>query len=226
MRRSILISLILHLGGMAVLIWGTERGGRVLGPPVRAYGVEIVGPPGRKGGLGWSEPKGGPSQPSRPTPKTDVVRAKPRTGLKVEAAPSNDPFAPKGTKKPARPPKQKPQEEGSQGTAGDKGTPGGGGGGLRIEGDLVFPYPGYLDSLVTRIQDHWEEPLAQGTLKATVFFRILRDGTITDFRVDASSGSLPFDRSALDAVVRANPLSPLPEGFRGDNLGVYFDFEY
>ncbi|MBI2952399.1 TonB family protein [bacterium] len=178
--------------------------------------------------------KEAPAKPSLPTPKTDAVRAKPRTGLKVETAPSTDPFAPKGAKRPARTPRQKPGEEGSpkpeekgpQGAGSGKGTPGGGGGGLRIEGDLLFPYPGYLDSLVTRIQDHWEEPLAQGSLKATVFFRILRDGTITDFRVDAPSGSLPFDRSVLDAVIRANPLSPLPEGFRGENLGVYFDFEY
>lgn len=228
MKRSILISLILHLAALAGLVWGRERGGRIMEPPKKVYGVDLVGPPGKKGGFGWSEPKGGLSQPSRPTPKTDVVRSKTRTGLKVEAAPSNDPFAPKGTKKPARTPKQK-QEEGSQGAAGGKGTPGGGGGGLRIEGDLMFPYPGYLDSLVTRIEEHWEEPLvppSQGTLKATVFFRILRDGTITDFRVESPSGLIPFDRSALEAVIRASPLSPLPEGFRGDHLGVYFDFEY
>lgn len=227
MKRSILISLILHLAVLAGLVWGTERGGRALGPPKKVYGVEIVGPPGRRGEPGWSGQKGSPAKPSLPAPKTDVVRSRPRTGLKVETAPSNDPFAPKGAKKPARTPKQKPGEEGFQATAGGQGTPGGGGGpGLRIEGDQPFPYPGYLDSLVTRIEEHWEEPLVQGALKATVFFRILRDGTITDFRVESPSGSIPFDRSALDAVVRANPLSPLPEGFRGDNLGVYFDFEY
>jgi TonB family protein len=99
---------------------------------------------------------------------------------------------------------------------------------LRTEGDQPFPYQGYVDSLVTRIEERWEAPLvvSQGTPKATVFFRILRDGTITDFRVETSSGLLPFDRSALKAVTDASPLSPLPEGFRGNDLGVYFDFEY
>jgi len=234
MKRSILISLILHLTALAGLIWGTERGGRILGPPKKVYGVDLVGPLGRGGGVGWSGSKGGsarpstpaPAKPSPPTPRTDVVRSKPRTGLKVETAPSNDPFAPKGAKRPARTPERK-QEEGAQGAAGGKGTPGGGG--LRIEGDQPFPYPDYLASLVTRIEEHWEEPLvppSQGALKATVFFRILRDGTITDFRVESPSGLIPFDRSALDAVVKASPLSPLPGGFRGDQLGVYFDFEY
>lgn len=229
MKRSIFLSLILHLAVLAGLVWETERGGKVLGPPVRAYAVEIIGPPGRRGEVGWSGQKGSPAKPSLPAPKTDVVRAKPRTGLKVETAPSNDPFAPKGIKKPARTSKQKPETEEAKGTAGGKGTPGGGGKGLRIEGDQPFPYQGYLDSLVTRIQDHWEEPLIVGnrrTLKATVFFRILRDGSITDFRVESPSGLIPFDRSALDAVTSASPLSPLPEGFRGDYLGVYFDFEY
>lgn len=228
MKRSVFFSLILHLAGLAGLVWGTEQGGKALGPPVRTYSVEIVGAPGRRGESGWAGQKGSPAKPSLPTPKTDVVRARSRTGLKVETAPSTDPFAPKGAKKPSRTPKQKPEAEASQGTSGSgKGVPGGGG--VRIEGDILFPYQGYIDSLSARIDEHWEEPLIvnnQGALKSTVFFRIMRDGTITDFRVESPSGLLPFDRSALDAVIRSSPMSPLPAGFQGDHLGVSCDFEY
>jgi TonB family protein len=229
MKRSVFFSLILHLAALAGLVWGAERGNRNLGPPVKVYGVEILGAPGRRDGSGVTGTKGSLPKPSLPTPRTDVVRSRSRTGLKVETAPSTDPFAPKGTKKPARTPKQKPEAEGNPGNPGGKGVPGGGGGALKIEGDVPFPYPGYIDSLQTQVQAHWEEPLivnTQGALKTTVFFRILRDGTITDFRVESPSKVLQFDRSALDAVVRSSPVFPLPGGFKSDYLGVYFDFEY
>ena len=227
MNRSVLISLILHLAVVAGVVWATEREGRIIGPPVRAYMVNLVGPPGAKGWLGPSGQKGG--KPSLSTPKTDVIREKTRTGLKVEQAPSNDPFAPKGAKKPARTSKQKSDEEGTQKGKGGKGAPGGGGGGLRLEGDQPFPFPEYLQEIWSRIQDHWEEPLlvgSRGTLKATVFFKIFKDGTIAECSVVSQSGMLPFDSAALKAVMDVDAMPPLPEKFQGDHLGVYLDFEY
>lgn len=226
MKRSILISLTLHLAAIAGVVWGTEGGSRAVGMPRKVYTVNLVGMPGGRGWLGAPGPRGGASRPSAPTPRTDVVRSRSRTGLKVEKAPSTDPFSPKGTKKPARTPGQKPGEEGSQ-AIGRKATPGGGGGGMRLEGE-PFPYPDYLDDLRRRIEQRWEVPLVaqQEALKATVFFRILRDGTIVDARVETSSGLLPFDRAALQAVWDASPLAPLPDKFPSDQLGVHLDFEY
>jgi TonB family protein len=66
----------------------------------------------------------------------------------------------------------------------------------------------------------------QAALKTTVFFRVLKDGTIGEAWVETSSGLIPFDRAALTAVLDASPIEPLPELFKSDHLGVYFDFEY
>ncbi len=223
----ILISLILHLGaiGGVGIVGGMWGGGKVSGPPTRAYMVNLVGPLGPKGGMGPSGRKGG--KLSQTIPKTDVIREKTRTGLKVEQAPSNDPFAPKGAKKPARTSKQKSDEAGSSKGRGGKGAPGGGG--LRLEGDQPFPFPEYLQEIWSRIQDHWEEPLLvgnRGALKATVFFKVLKDGTIAECSVVSQSGMNPFDSAALKAVLDADSMPPLPEKFQGDHLGVYLDFEY
>lgn len=228
MNRPILISLVLHFALIAGVVWATEREGRMPGPPRRAYMmVDIVGPQGPKGWLGSTGQKGRKTEvlPSR----MDPIRERTRSGLKVEKAPSTDPFSPKGTKKPSRASKQKPGEDSLSQRKGGKGAPGGGGGGLRLEGNHPFPFPEYLEAVRDRVEDHWEAPLVvggQAPIKATVFFKILKDGTIVDCAVVSQSGLLPFDRATLNAVLSASPMPPLPEKFPGDSLGVYFDFEY
>ena len=226
MGRAILISLALHLAALAGAVWGSERGARVR-PQLIAYTVNLVPVPGGQSGLGSGSYSDGKRRAA--TPKTDAVRQRSRTGMKVDEAPSTEATAPKGTKKPARKRGETPGSEGSEpGRAieGDKG-PGGGGGGMRLEGE-PFPYPEYLQDLQRRIEAHWQLPLIignTGTLKATVFFRVLRNGEITDFKVEKRSGVLSFDRAALEAVVGSS-LPSLPDGFQGGQLGVHFDFEY
>ena len=98
---------------------------------------------------------------------------------------------------------------------------------MRLDG-APFPYPDYLQDLVKRIEQQWQKPpLPGGTRfsKATVFFSILRDGTVEDYKVEVGSGVLSFDRSALDAVIKASPFPPLPPKFQGSRLGVHLDFE-
>ena len=223
MKGAVLISMIMHVIAVASVVWGSEGGNRESGPPVRVYGVELVGLPRGLSGLGAALGEG---EKSLNIPQTDLVRPRVRTGLKVKRAPSNEPTAPKGTKKPARRWSQRPGKEGVSPSRGGQG-PGGSGGGMRLEGE-PFPFPDYLRDLQFRIQSRWEEPMIvgkQGTLKATVFFRISKDGTISEFLVESRSGVLAFDRAALNAVAWAGPLAPLPDGFRSDQLGVHFDFE-
>ena len=57
-----------------------------------------------------------------------------------------------------------------------------------------------------------------------VYFRILRDGTITEARVETPSGNGTFDRAALSAVRSSSPLNPLPFAYSGTYLGVYLTF--
>ena len=224
MKGAVLISMIIHAIAVAGVVSGSEGGNRESGPPVRVYGVELVGLPQGLGGLGAAHGEG---EKSLNIPQTDVVRPRVRTGLKVKRAPSNEPTAPKGTKKPARRWSQRPGKEGVSPSRAGQG-PGGSGGGMRLEGE-PFPFPDYIIDLESRIWSRWEAPLIvgkQGTLKATVFFRISKDGTITEFLVEAGSGMLVFDRAAFNAVAWARPLAPLPDGYQSDQLGVHFNFEY
>ncbi len=223
MKSAVLISMIIHVIAVAGVVWGSERGNRQSGPPVRVYGVELVGFPQGLGGLGAAHGEG---EKSLNIPQTEVVRPRVRTGLKVKRAPSNEPSAPKGTKKPARRWSQRPGKEGASPSRGGQG-PGGSGGGMRLEGE-PFPFPDYIKDVKSRILSRWEEPMIvgkQGILKATVFFRIRKDGMITESLVEAGSGVLVFDRAAFNAVAWAGPLAPLPDGYQSDQLGVHFDFE-
>ena len=63
-------------------------------------------------------------------------------------------------------------------------------------------------------------------VKATVYFRIHRDGQISVASVETSSGYAFFDQTAMRALLAATPLPPLPAGYTDDYLGVHFGFEY
>ena len=54
--------------------------------------------------------------------------------------------------------------------------------------------------------------------------RIMRDGTITEAKVETSSGNGTFDRAALSAVRSSSPLNPLPFAYDGTYLGVHLTF--
>ena len=89
-----------------------------------------------------------------------------------------------------------------------------------------FPFPEYLQALVDTMQAKWRLPSGiGGSGRATVHFQILRHGSIRRPVVEYGSGARVFDRSVLDAVLRSDPFSPLPEGFQGEYLGVHFSFE-
>jgi periplasmic protein TonB len=94
-------------------------------------------------------------------------------------------------------------------------------------GDFEFTY--YLLLVRNRIAGNWAPPagLTSSTnCRAVVYFKIARNGQVTDMRVETSSGVEYFDRSTLRAVTLSNPLPPLPLGYTGGRLGVHFGFEY
>ena len=96
---------------------------------------------------------------------------------------------------------------------------------IRLDAES-FPFPEYLQALVDTMQAKWRLPSGIGGAgRATVYFRILRHGSIRRPVVEVGSGARAFDRSVLDAVLRSDPFSPLPEGFQGEYLGIHFSFE-
>lgn len=93
-----------------------------------------------------------------------------------------------------------------------------------------FGFSYYLVGLQAKVASNWFPPGSVGApgevLRATVHFRVMEDGTITDARVETSSGVSYFDRCALRAIVLSSPLAPLPAEFEEDELGVHFEFTH
>ena len=98
--------------------------------------------------------------------------------------------------------------------------------GVRTDEPFEFPY--YLRLMIGKISRNWRNPYSGRGEKvlATVYFQVLRDGTIIAPRVEKSSGAPTFDRAALRAVIVSNPLPQLPPDFQENQLTVYIDFEY
>ena len=63
-------------------------------------------------------------------------------------------------------------------------------------------------------------------IRAIVYFKIRRDGSVAGIRLETPSQQEFFDRSALRAVQLGDPMPPLPLGFQGSDLGVHFGFQY
>ena len=90
-----------------------------------------------------------------------------------------------------------------------------------------FPYYYYLSMLKNRVSENWIPPYGAFESEArrvVIAFRIDRQGAHTEARIEESSGNDLLDQSALRAVIVSSPFPPLPEGFAGANLGVYFGF--
>ncbi|MGD0783259.1 MAG: energy transducer TonB [Candidatus Aminicenantales bacterium] len=105
--------------------------------------------------------------------------------------------------------------------------PGGGGGQLGIDN---FPYAYYLQNIQDRISARWfqslVDPGVDGTFQTTVYFRIFRDGSISEVEIKESSGLPSLDLSAKRAVVSAAPFPPLPTDYDEQYLGIRLVFEH
>lgn len=102
-------------------------------------------------------------------------------------------------------------------------VPVGGSGITGLEGG-DFPHTLYLQGMHRRIGSNWFRPQAVAGAAAVIYFRIQRDGTISEAKVETSSGNGTFDRVALSAVRASNPLTPLPFAYNGTFLGVHLTF--
>lgn len=88
-----------------------------------------------------------------------------------------------------------------------------------------FNYSYYVTQMLATIGANWFKPTDQTVTPPVVFFRIGRDGSISDVRIERSS-NLPFvDRAAQRAVLASSPLPPLPADFHEGSLGVHLKFE-
>lgn len=197
----------MHVGAVAALLLAAS--GSLRTPPA-TYAVELVAAPipsGNRPSAVEAPP------PPAPAPPKAVERAKPAPARPVTRAPVKSAPAPR-TASPVTPlPGETP------GTGTDIAN-------VKLNGK-EFPFPEYLRNLVTQIYRRWNRPVGNAALEAEVGFVILRDGTVKDIRMIATSRSYSFDLEAQGAVEeagKAKAFGALPAGYPADYLPISFRF--
>ena len=156
-----------------------------------------------------AEPKPQPTKPEEPKkPEKNTVPLSPfgRSTKKGSETPAPAPAPPAPAATSTAP-------EVALGTSGVTGLEGG-----------DFPYTIYLQGMIRKIGSNWFRPQLDPGAGVVIYFRILRNGTIVESRVETSSGNPTFDRAALGAVRSSSPLNPLPFAYNGNYLGVHQTF--
>ena len=85
----------------------------------------------------------------------------------------------------------------------------------------------YYTLIWSRIKGKWALPqgiLPRENIDAIIQVRILRNGTVVDMSFEKKSGNRYFDESAIKAIKKASPFSPLPEWIKDNSieLGIRF----
>jgi protein TonB len=205
-------TLVVH-GLVGVFLFATPRG-QVRLPPT--YTVRLIAAPeadleSRKAPEAVERPaeeKPAPI-PAPKSPKSTVSRATPpptRDHTRREAAPRTTP-----TTQPL--PGEKPS------TGNDVAT-------VSTEG-IAFPFPEYLQNIVSQVLRRWQRPAQSTPLEAEVSFFVHRDGSVTDLQFIRRSGNFAFDLEAQGAVEEAGrfkAFGALPSGWTADVLFVRFYF--
>jgi TonB family protein len=89
----------------------------------------------------------------------------------------------------------------------------------------------YLARVVYIVRRNWYSVIPESARlgekgRVGIVFEILKDGTVPQLRLVASSGSDPLDRAALAGIRASIPFPPLPEEFTGNHLVLQFIFLY
>jgi protein TonB len=205
-------TLVVH--GIAALFLLAAAGGQQVAPPT--YRVRLVAAPApdqesRKAPPAFERPaeeRPAPA-PLKPTPRSTISRAAPpatRDRTQREAAPR--------TTSPTQPlPGERPS------TGSDVAT-------VSTEG-VAFPFPEYLQNIVSQVLRRWQRPGQSTPLEAEVSFFVHRDGSVSDLQFIRRSGNFAFDLEAQGAVEEAGrfkAFGTLPDGWVADVLFVRFYF--
>jgi TonB family protein len=233
---GVLISAVLHAGLTALLVYSAMHATST--KPVGLVNIRFAPISSAMPAAAPSKPKAAARKPVAPPkieePKPRIDEPKPvveKPAPKVEK--NTVPLSPfgqstrKGSETPAvAQPKPAPATPavpgvGAPGTTTD--VPIGGSGVTGLEGG-DFPYTIYIQGMQRRIGGNWFRPQIANGAAAVIYFRIQRDGTIAEAKVETSSGNGTFDRAALSAVKSSSPLNRLPNDYVGPYLGVHLAF--
>ncbi|MEO0082424.1 MAG: TonB family protein [candidate division WOR-3 bacterium] len=147
----------------------------------------------------------GSPQPAVETPATHLVEPKPRPQVAPEPRP-----------------KPKSESQKKESVVKKHGL------GARIEGADALGYAYYLNIILAKIADNWVNPYAgqPRTIRATVYFVVEEDGTITGVKLEKGSGDAGYDASCVRALLATEKLPPLPPEYTaGNQLKLHLEFE-
>jgi periplasmic protein TonB len=98
------------------------------------------------------------------------------------------------------------------------------------EGDFGSRFAWYVDGINRAMSQNWNKGEVDSRTpkgaRAYILFTISRDGTVSDAKVDRSSGGRTLDVSCMRAAQRIGRLQPLPGGYTGNTLNVSYYCEY
>ncbi len=220
MRSALLISLALHVA-VSLLAFVHVRFRPVEYVPRAVYNVTLVTPTEAK-----------PAEPV-PQPARPVVQPEPEP--EPEPVPEPEPERPRPKPKP-KPKREKPKPRPKRVESAEITPPDTAAAPEPTEpartGEMAFdteefPYAYYVGRMRRKIAARWRAP--DGTpdgAACRVYFRVHRDGSVSDVSVEESSGVFLFDQSAQRAVITAAPFPPLPRDFPDAWLGVHFTFAF
>ena len=206
-------TVVVHALAATFLVAGAANARKTLPPTYRVHLVAAPepSPDARKAPEAVDRPaeeRPAPA-PKAPTPKSTVSKAAPppvADNTKREAAPRTTP-------KVAPLPGETPS------TGSDVAT-------VSTEG-VEFPFPEYLQNIVTQLVRRWQRPLQGSPLEAEVSFFVHRDGSVSGIQFVRRSGNFAFDleaQGAVEAAGRFKAFGALPDGWRSDVLFVRFYF--
>lgn len=206
-------TIVVH-GAALVLLMGASTSRKALPP---TYTVHLVAAPApdqetRKAPESFERPaeeRPAPVPAAKPPPRSSTVsRAAPpptRDTTRREAAPrttsANQPL-----------PGERPS------TGNDVAT-------VSTEG-VAFPFPEYLQNLVTQVLQRWH-PDRSRALEAEAVFLVHRDGTVSGLQLLTRSGDYGFDLESLGAIEQAGSVrafGALPPAWTSEVLFVRFYF--
>ena len=97
-------------------------------------------------------------------------------------------------------------------------------------GDFGARFGWYVDVIKRKVAQNWYSQLADPQASvghfAVVSFTVHRDGSVSNARIQQSSGVPSLDLSAIQAVERIDSFGPLPDGYAGNSVSVAYTFTY
>ena len=206
-------TLVVH-GVVGMFLFAAPKGHRRLPP---TYRVHLIAAPAadaesRKAPEAFERPaeeKPAPIPAAKRPPRSTISRATPpptQDKTQREAAPRTTP-----TTQPL--PGERPS------TGNDVAT-------VSTEG-IAFPFPEYLQNIVSQVLRLWQRPEQRTPLEAEVSFLVHRDGSVTDLQFVRRSGNFAFDLEAqgvIEELGQRRLFGALPEGWTPDILFVRFYF--